>query len=166
LDLVIVEREALPRHAAWIRAARRRGTEVWVYDVLEPSKLVDPTRGYRMLAWEAWARGLSGAAFWSYGDTGTRSADAWDDFDGERSDYAVVYGSQGAAVPLGPESFAPSKRWQAFRIGMQESALLESALGKRPGLRDEIRSAIEAPEFDLEVWRSKCIGILESGSDD
>ena len=166
LGLVIFEREALPRHTAWIRAARARGVEVWVYDVLEPPKLADPTLGYRALVWEAWARQLSGVGFWSYGDTGTRSGDAWNDFDGDRSDYAVVYGPEGAPAPLGSEAFAPSKRWQAFRIGMQEAALLEAALEKRPNLRDSILAAVGGPRFDAEAWRSTCIGLLASADDD
>ena len=161
LGIVILEREVLARHAQWIGEARARGTEVWVYDVPEPSKPADPTDEYRALAWEAWARGLTGCGFWSYGDTGERSADAWDDWDGGRSDYAVVYGPEGAPVSLGGEAFAPSRRWQAFRIGIQEAALLEAAVDRRPHLRDEILAALRLPGFDPEVWRARCIAALE-----
>jgi hypothetical protein len=161
LGLVILEREALAAHAEWIRAAGSRGVEVWVYDVIEPSKAADPTRDYRGLAWEAWARGLGGCAFWSYGDTGLESANAWDDFDGDRNDFAVVYGPAGAPVPMRGESFAPSKRWQAFRIGMQETALLEASLVRRPGLRDSVLAALDSPTFAPERWRARLLAGLE-----
>jgi hypothetical protein len=157
LGIAIFEREALPQHADWIRAARSRGLEVWVYDVLEPSKAADPTRDYRLLLWETWARGLTGCGFWSYGDTGERSADAWDDFDNVREDFAVVYGPVGAPVPLRGEALAPSKRWQAFRIGVQETRLLAAAVEQRPRLREEILEALASGELLPDTWRRRLI---------
>jgi hypothetical protein len=123
LDLAILEREALEALGGWIVNATHRGREVWVYDVFEPAKSVPPEK-YRSLVWEAWAHGLSGVAFWAYCDDGEGSADVWNDFDGTRTDFHVVYGRAGAPVTL-REPFTPSKRWQAFRIGRSEAALLE-----------------------------------------
>lgn len=145
LDLAIVEREALPALDAWIVNATHRGREVWVYDVFEPGKSVPPY-AYRALVWEAWARGLSGVAFWAYGDDGERSADVWNDFDGTRTDFHVVYGRTGAPVAL-QEPLTPSKRWQSFRIGRCEAALLESAAA-HSSLRAQSPRAFANDRFD------------------
>jgi hypothetical protein len=158
LAVVILEREALERHQDWIRAMTAGGAAIWSYDVIEPSKTMAPGAMYRLLAWESWARQLGGCGFWAYGDTGPKSADAWDDFDAQRGDFAVVYGAVGAAQPLGDEVFAPSKRWQAFRIGMQETALLEASLARRPGLRDELRAAFaQGQSLEPEALRRQLL---------
>ena len=145
LDLAILEREALPTFDGWIVNAIHRGREVWVYDVMEPAKSVPPN-AYRALVWEAWARGLSGVAFWAYCDDGEQSADVWNDFDGRRTDFHVVYGRDGAPVPL-REALTPSKRWQAFRIGRCETALLESGAA-RTALRPTDLRAFASNTFD------------------
>jgi len=142
LALAIVERSVLAQRSKWIARVKRRGIEVWTYAVPFPSKSAPPLAAYRTLPWEAWARGLSGCGFWAYGDTGGQSADAWNDFDAERSDFAVVYGEIGAPRPLRGEALAPSKRWQAFRMGMEDTALLATAVRRRPGLRATVIAAL------------------------
>jgi len=153
LDLAILEREALPALDAWVVNSTHRGREVWVYDVFEPGKSVPPIE-YRSLVWEAWARGLSGVAFWAYCDDGERSADVWNDFDDIRSDFHVVYGRPGAPLTL-REPFTPSKRWQAFRIGRCEAALLEGAAA-HSSLRAQSPRALATGSFDarplLKSW--------------
>jgi hypothetical protein len=163
LAMPIFERRTLATHAAWIRAATSRGVAVWTYDVLEPSKAVTPVAGYRALAWEAWARGLAGAAFWSYGDTGEKSADAWDDFDGARCDFAVVYGRDGAPVPVN-ESFVPSKRWQAFRMGLQDAALFATLADA--GWHDTVLRDVQsgAATRDPESLRRRALRALARGA--
>jgi hypothetical protein len=151
-----MEREVLARNAAWIEAVAARGTEVWTYDVIEPAKTASPQRDYRSLAWEAWARQLAGCGFWAYGDTGEQQGDAWSDYDSDRNDYTVVYGREGAPFPL-RETFAPSKRWQAFRIGMQETSLLEAAGATRPDLRRDILASLSRPDFDPDAWRRRLL---------
>ena len=110
----------------------------------EPSKTASPLASYRLLPWEAWARGLDGCAFWAYADCGDQAGDAWDDFDGTRMDYAAVYGAAGAPAPLS-EPITPSKRWQAFRIGLQDVAILHAAEPRLPGLADRVRVALASP---------------------
>ena len=162
LALAIVERRALEKDASWIREAMRRGMVVWTYDVPQPSKTVPPLAGYRLLPWEAWARGLTGCGFWAYGDTRLSSADAWNDFDAERCDHAVVYGEAGAPRPLGGESFAPSKRWQAFRMGLEDTALLAAALPRQPGLRAAALAGLgHGSAFDPDAERRRLLRLLE-----
>ena len=89
----------------------------WVYNVPgSPAKAASPWQEYRLLAWKAWAAGAKGIGFWSYSDTSGTTA--WDDFDGRRPDYAVVY--EGADGPIS------SRRWEAFREGVEDFQLLEA----------------------------------------
>jgi hypothetical protein len=86
----------------------------WVYGGPDlPVKSVLPFK-YRNLSWDAWGVGSKGIGFWSYSDTNKSSA--WDDFDGVRADWAVVYESRD-----GPVS---SRRWEAFRDGIEDFKLL------------------------------------------
>jgi hypothetical protein len=158
LALAIVERRALPKLSPWIARAQQRGVEVWVYDVPAPSKVTSPVDGYRLLPWLAWAHGLSGCGFWAYGDTGLRSADAWDDFDGARWDFAVVYGDSGAPRPLAGEGLVPSKRWQAFRMGLQDTALLAAVARQQPELPAAVLQDLQSrAAFDPESERRRLL---------
>jgi len=90
-------------------AARRwfRPRELWVYYVPPaPAKAADP-RCYRKVAWEAMRANAAGIGVWSYSDTGGSSA--WDDLDGARPDWAMVYEADGGPVP--------SRRLAAFLQG-------------------------------------------------
>jgi len=157
LEIVILGRGALAEHAGVARRRTAAGLDTWTYDVPRPAKTASPLAAYRLLAWEAWARGLQGCGFWAYGDGGSDSADVWDDFDAARSDFAVVYGRAGAPTPLA-EPLVPSKRWQAFRIGLQETALLQAAGARLPDLQRRALAAVAAPPTEVEplmrrVWR-------------
>ncbi|MHC1729264.1 MAG: hypothetical protein AB9866_25245 [Syntrophobacteraceae bacterium] len=88
----------------------------WVFSSpASPAKAAPPWEYYRLLAWRSWALGANGIGFWSYSDT--RGTTAWDDFD-DRPDWAVVYESEGKPVS--------SRRWEAFREGVEDFQLLES----------------------------------------
>ncbi len=99
---------------------RQLGRPWWLYAVPpEPAKLASPVQFYRTLPWQAWRFGATGIGFWSYSDTGNSTAR--DDLDGRRPDYAVVYeGGDGNGV----ES---SRRWEAFKQGIQDYHLLAAA---------------------------------------
>lgn len=89
--------------------------EWWIYgNPKSPAKGSSPLHNYRLLAWWAWHYGATGIGFWSYSDTNGSSA--WDDLDGSRSDWAVVYESERGVVS--------SRRWEAFREGLEDHALL------------------------------------------
>ena len=89
--------------------------EWWFYgNPLSPAKQASPLHNYRLLAWWAWYYGAAGVGFWSYSDTAGSSA--WDDVDGKRPDWAVVYET--------PDGIVSSRRWEAFREGLEDYALL------------------------------------------
>lgn len=98
---------------------RETSQEVWTYQVL--GKTSDPLRVYRAAFWECFAKDLRGHGFWDYADCG---GSAWDAYDSDRHDYAVVY--DGAEDEL-----IPSKRWEAYREGAEDFALLSM-------LRDQV----------------------------
>ncbi|ULA63026.1 MAG: conserved exported protein of unknown function [Nitrospira sp.] len=91
----------------------------WLYsNPKSPAKLASPLHDFRLLAWWAWYYGAKGIGFWSYSDTSGSSA--WDDLDSRRPDWAVVYES--------PDGIVSSRRWEAFREGLEDYALLTTRL--------------------------------------
>ncbi len=85
----------------------------WIYgNPTRPAKSQAPMH-YRSISWRAWQLGASGVGFWSYSNTGGTSA--WDDLDGRMPDWAVVY--EGAPI-------ISSRRWEAFREGVEDLRLL------------------------------------------
>lgn len=128
--------------------------EWWVYgNTKSPAKLGSPLHDYRLLAWWAWHYRASGIGFWSYSDTNGSSA--WDDIDGPRPDWAVVYESDKGVVS--------SRRWEAFREGLEDYALLTAFN------RAEVQRAMHLPsESDFSRWESSNIEavrrVLLSGS--
>ena len=113
----------------------------WIYaNPSSPAKSASPLKDYRLLSWSAWQLGASGVGFWSYSDTGGSSA--WNDVDGRRPDWAVVYESNGRLIS--------SRRWEAFREGLEDYRLLTAFSN------EDIERALigVAPELALEAWKS------------
>jgi hypothetical protein len=104
--------------AETVQRLRREGKTVRSYATTGGGKAGDPAAFYRAQAWQAFALGFDGFGFWAYADTG-RSGSAWSDIDDVRPDFAVIYESPGGIVS--------SKRWEAWREGVQDYALLAAA---------------------------------------
>lgn len=99
--------------------ARRSKKEIWIYGAADNTKSLSPYSYYRLMAWKAFYLGFKGAGFWNYADTGSgdNPGSAWDDFDGDRPDFAVIYeGANGGIVS--------SRRWEAWRMGVEDYELL------------------------------------------
>lgn len=109
----------------------------WIYDgPPAPAKAASPWHYYRLLSWRSWAAGAKGVGVWSYSDT--TGTTAWDDLDGRRPDFALVY--EGNDGPIS------SRRWEAFRKGLEDFQLLEAvAQGDLPS------SAKLAPDLKSRV---------------
>ncbi|NPV04872.1 MAG: hypothetical protein HPY67_09085 [Syntrophaceae bacterium] len=136
----------------------------WVYsNTPMPAKSASPWYYYRLLAWRAWSAGASGIGFWSYSDTSGTSA--WDDLDGRRPDWAVVYeGVNGAASPVS------SRRWEAFREGVEDYTLFESAIkgdlpwdsSRNAFIREKIRAlgnSENASFHEVQALRKALLGL-------
>jgi hypothetical protein len=98
---------------------KERGKQVWAYATVGGGKAGNPASFYRAQAWEAFALGVSGFGFWAYADVG-QSGTAWNDTDDVQPDYAVIY--------EGHPGIISSKRWEAWREGVQDFALLSAVL--------------------------------------
>lgn len=96
--------------------------EVWIYSADGLAKSLSPYAYYRLMAWKAFLRGYRGIGFWAYADTGWEGSSAWDDFDGKYPDFAVIYeGSDNSIIS--------SRRWEAWRIGIEDYELLTMYAG-------------------------------------
>jgi len=113
---------------------RELGKEVWVYTA-NGGKTAPPIGSYRLEAWKAFKYGATGFGFWAYADAGW-SGTVWDDFDGKRPDFSVVY--EGINAPIS------SKRWEAWREGVEDYELL--LLAKR-----KVQSGSDSAVLDTSV---------------
>jgi hypothetical protein len=118
------------------------GKIVWLYS--GGGKQADPFLHYRLQAWKAFSSEASGIGFWAYADTGPTGT-AWDDFDGIRHDFAVIYEGNGQIIS--------SKRWEAWREGVEDFELLLQAKRK-------LKPGSETTEFKRRVE-----GVLEQPGD-
>lgn len=102
-----------------LRKFNNSAAELWLYDAKGPAKSLSPYSYYRLMAWKAFLKGYKGIGFWAYGDTGWGDAksSAWDDFDGNYPDFAVIYEGDGSTI-------ISSRRWEAWRMGIEDYELL------------------------------------------
>lgn len=93
----------------------QRRTGHWmIYDnPAYPAKNASPAEFFRALPWKAWSVGADGVGTWSFDDT--QGSSAYNDFDGRRSDWSLVYESD--------EVFTPSRRWIALLRGIEDIRL-------------------------------------------
>jgi len=98
-----------------ITTLKKLNKKIWTYSTIS-GKNVSPLKYYRSQAWKAFQAGATGIGFWAYADIGWGGGSAWDDFDGRRPDYAVIYEAKNYIVG--------SKRWEAWKAGVEDHRLL------------------------------------------
>ena len=118
-----------------------QGKRTWFYGS-SSEKGRSPTGHYRYKLWQAFKHGCVGNGFWVYTD----SSDLWDDYAGTPS-YSVVYD--------GPDGVVSSKRWEAYRAGVEDYELckmLKDAIvaAKTAGKGDT--AEIKAAQESLDKW--------------
>ena len=107
------------QHPNWLATIKRFGKEVWTYEALGPGKANHPYSYYRLMPWRAFKRGQTGAGFWNYVDY--YKTKGWDDTGRPHGYYGVVYGSRiQNAVDTLSEDIVPSRRWEAWREGIED----------------------------------------------
>ncbi len=95
------------------------GRKFWIYkNPPSPPKSSSPWYDYRLMMWQSYGVGAHGVGFWAYNDVSGRSN--WDDFDGTRPDWSVVYERKDGSA-------YSSRRWEAFREGVEDFRLLQYA---------------------------------------
>ena len=118
---------------------QRAGKPVWAFQIKGRAKTAeDVSAHYRRWAWQVWDAGLTGMGMWSYNDI--RGKSGWTDEDG--GDNAVIYELRDAPadIPRQPfEPILPSRRWQAWRAGVQDYFLLQQVRKSRPDLYPQLK---------------------------
>jgi len=122
IDIWCLQDSHCERHPQWLEQIKSFGKQVWTYECLRPMKAKDPYSYYRLMPWRAFKRGQTGAGFWIYyyGLNFPAGAVPWDDTLRSRGFSGVVYGRQGSTVPELSENIIPSRRWEAWREGVED----------------------------------------------
>lgn len=127
-----------------------KGKRTWFYDSAS-DKGRSPTGHYRHKLWVAAKHGATGNGFWTYTD----SSNLWDDYAGSPT-YSVVYD--------GPTGVISSKRWEAYRAGVEDYELcrmLTRAISGR-AVNGKQSETGRAAKTTLEKWIQR---VLENRDD-
>ncbi|MDK1030178.1 MAG: hypothetical protein QGD96_12750, partial [Anaerolineae bacterium] len=104
-------------HPDWLENIKSFGKEVWTYRTRGPSRANDPYSFYRLMSWDAFARGQTGVGFWIYI---SRDKQQWNDGPLARGYYDVIYGQANSPVDTSGEKIIPSRRWESWREGIED----------------------------------------------
>lgn len=122
IDIWCLQDSHCMRHPQWLKQIKGFGKEIWTYECLRPMKAKDPYSYYRLMPWRAFKRGQTGAGFWIYyhGFNFQTGAVPWDDTLKPQGFSGVVYGRGGSQVGRLAENIVPSRRWEAWREGVED----------------------------------------------
>jgi hypothetical protein len=122
IDIWCLQDSHCMRRPQWLEQIKGFGKQVWTYECLRPAKAKDPYSYYRLMPWRAFKRGQTGAGFWIYyhGFNFQTSTVPWDDTLKPQGFSGVVYGSRGSPVGRLAENIVPSRRWEAWREGVED----------------------------------------------
>lgn len=107
------------QHTSWLNTVKGFGNKVWLYDAKGPGKANDPYSYYRLMSWWAFRYELSGVGFWVYADPFAKSI-PWHDTNSALGYFGVVYSHKTSSFDTGGEKIIPSKRWEAWREGVED----------------------------------------------
>ncbi len=105
-------------HPDWLRYIQTFGKPIWTYDAANPGKALSPYSHYRLMPWLAFKLKQAGAGFWVYADQGPTNP--WDESMKPIGYYGVVYSSAGSPTSTIGENIIPSRRWEAWREGVED----------------------------------------------
>ncbi len=109
---------------SFFKAEQKAGKGLWTYQCDGPNKLLDVNGYFRQYPWRGWFFGVTGLGIWSYNDI--RGGTGWSDADS--GDFSMIYELRDAPADITTDPFEPlipSRRWQAFRAGIQDYLLLK-----------------------------------------
>ena len=142
-------------HPDWLAKIKSFDKEIWTYggEAKGPAKTKPPYGYYRLMAWDAFHRGQTGVGFWIYLDM--RNHHPWDDTLKPSGYYEVVYGVGESPVETHGEKIIPSRRWEAWREGIEDYeylAQLQKAIDQ-VRLFDPKAAASAQTSLNLQVER-------------
>jgi len=120
----------------FFHSEQAKGKEFRTYNCEGPDKTFSPLGHYRQMLWRCFELGITGAGIWNYADTGYGKGEtsAWTDFDGSRIDFSIIYDAANAPKGVNrTEAQIPSRRWEAWRDGIEDYALLYMLRQKATG---------------------------------
>jgi hypothetical protein len=122
IDIWCLQDSHCVRYPDWFKTIKSFGKEMWTYECLRPAKAQEPYSYYRLMPWRAFQRGQSGAGFWLYYDGNGFESGAvpWDDTLRPYGYSSVVYGAKESKVNTYGEPIIPSRRWEAWREGVED----------------------------------------------
>jgi hypothetical protein len=122
IDVWCLQDSHCMRYPDWFETIKNFGKELWTYECLRPMKAKEPYSYYRLLPWRAFKRNQTGAGFWSYyyGLGFDPGAVPWNDTLRPHGFSGVVYGAKASPVSLNGENIIPSRRWEAWREGVED----------------------------------------------
>ena len=135
------------------RRLRSKGCKVWSYKCSRYMQTRDILNYYRFYLWRSYMRGLDGVAMWT---SGTRhGSDGFDTRDGYDDGIAWVDSTK---------KYVPTKRFQAFREGLEDIAYMDALakeIDKAKGLKRDVSKAQALLDRRAEVMQKADYGVLD-----
>lgn len=118
--LGLVDIAQIPADLILFRQLPPHSCEIWIYGGSSPSRSLSPYGFYRLIGWKAFVNDIKGVGFWDYADEGNskqlnRVSDAMINLS---ASYSVIYDGPGKEI-------ISSRRWEAFRLGIEDYAILK-----------------------------------------
>ncbi len=122
IDIWCLQDSHIVKHPDWFEKIKSFSKQMWTYECFEPMKAQKPYSYYRLLPWRAFQRNQSGAGFWIYyyGLGYDPGAVPWNDTLRPHGFSGVVYGTKTEKAMGYSESIIPSRRWEAWREGVED----------------------------------------------
>jgi hypothetical protein len=153
---------------SFFRNEQKAGRPLWAFQCEGRTKTKNVNGYYRRWSWQIWHVDFTGIGLWSYNDI--RGGSSWSDSgDGAGGDFSMVYEMRDAPADIPREPFEPlipSRRWQAWREGIQDYLLLQQVRKRHPAQDRQIKklaaSVLEDPEnyAKYELARERLLDLL------
>lgn len=111
VDISCVHSDVLPHY-------KYENRENWLYATKGPAKSNAIYAYYRLLPWIATEMKMSGVGFWSLTDFGANDDSSGNDYYGYGYNYSPIY--------VNAHHVFSSRRWEAWRLGLQDATLLKA----------------------------------------
>lgn len=103
---------------------------IWIYTGNTSSRSLPPYAFYRLMSWDAFERDYKGIGFWNYADerNGGKLNLISDSLPNPMGSFSVIYNNPDGSI-------ISSRRWEAFRLGIEDYAILK-AYSKKYGVEN------------------------------